>query len=235
MDELSYLSEATVGEQQRRAVVVVGRFQPPTAGHYALLDQVKKYIRDNPDIKLDPIPIVVVVDGKKTGKDKTKNPLSANERISFMTGSGKANGVKFLSAPSAFEAFEAVRKAGFEPIVVAAGSDRAEKYKELLNKYFKDKSGNPIVHAALSLGRDADSAVEVSNAIDKKAALDDILQYMGDEIPANMVSASLARHAVLSNEPEKFALIVGLANKPQMAQLLFNKIKASMESTNGDS
>ena len=115
--------EETVGEQPKKAVVMVGRMNPPTAGHYKVIDLMKKFERTNKGVT----PIVVVVAGKETSKDLKKNPLSAEDRVKFMTASGKANGVKFIIAPSAFAAFEEVRKAGYEPYGIAAGSDRGTK------------------------------------------------------------------------------------------------------------
>lgn len=223
MNDMPALFE-TVGQQKRRAAVVVGRFNPPTIGHYKVFDIVKKYIRDHQDLRLDAVPIVVVVAGKETSKDKTKNPLTANERVSFMAASGKANGVKFLVAKSAYDAFEEVRKAGFEPIAVAAGSDRGDKYLEMLDKYFKTPDGKEIDHYSITVDR----VTESKEKIDKKAALDDILQYMDDEVPTNMVSASLARRAVELDEFEKFAVIVGLEDKRHLARKMFDKIKAAM-------
>lgn len=219
----------SVGQQRKRAAVVVGRFNPPTIGHYAVFDAVKKYIRDHQDLELDAVPIVVVVEGKETSKDKSKNPLTANERISFMTASGKANGVKFLTAGSAFKAFEAIRNAGYEPIAIAAGSDRADKYLELLDKYFKTPEGKEIDHYVIKLGRDEEASdFGGLDKLDKNAALDDLLQYTDDEIPTDMVSGSLARHAVAKGELEKFAILVGLSEKIPLAQKMYDKIKAAM-------
>ena len=219
--------EETVGQQNKRAAVVVGRFNPPTIGHYSVFDAVKKYIRNNQNLGLDAVPIVVVVAGKETSKDKTKNPLTANERISFMTASGKANGVKFLVASSAFQAFEEVRKAGYEPIAVAAGTDRADKYLEMLDKYYKTNDGKEIDHYAITLNRVVESE-EPKEKVNKKAALDDILQYLDDDLPTEMVSASLARRAVEKDEFDKFVIITGLTEKPALARKMFDKIKASM-------
>ena len=214
-----------VGQQKRRAAVIVGRFQPPTIGHYKVFDVVKKYIRDHQDLRLDAVPIVVVVAGKETSKDKSKNPLTANERVSFMKASDKANGVKFLVASSAYDAFEEVRKAGFEPIAVAAGTDRGDKYLEMLDKYFKTPDGKGIDHYSITVDRVTEAKEE---KVDKKAALDDILHYMDGDIPTKMVSASLARRAVELEELEKFAIIVGLEEKPALAKKMFDKIKAAM-------
>jgi hypothetical protein len=220
MDE-NYLLES-VGEQKKRAAVVVGRFSTPHSGHYALINTVKKYIRDNKELKLSAIPIVVIIDGKETGKDKGKNPLTADERIMFMDGSGNANGVRFLKADTAFAAFEEVRKAGYEPIAVGGGSDRTENYLNLLDKYFVSADDKKIKHYSIQLAR---------NNTDNDNALDDILEYMDNDIPVNMISGTLARHAVSNNEFNKFVILVGLSNNHKLAKLMFNKIKQRM--TNG--
>lgn len=221
-------TKQSAGQQTRRAAVVIGRFNPPTVGHYKVLNVVKKFIRANPELELDMVPILVVIEGKETSKDKQRNPLTADERIAFMKGSGLADGVKFLKAGSAFAAFEAVRKAGFEPIAVAAGSDRGDNYLAMLNKYFKSKDGKDIKHRLIELPRGGSNSKEDAG-INKNAGLFDILKHMDKDIPVSMVSASLARLAVQQNEREKFAIIVGLENKPNIANLLFNKIKKAME------
>lgn len=222
--------QKSVGQQAKRAAVIVGRFNPPTIGHYAVIKTVRKFIEDHPDLKLDVVPIVVVIEGKETSKDKLRNPLTADERISFMRGSGNADGVRFLKASSAFLAFEECRKAGYEPIAVAAGSDRGDNYLEMLNKYYKTADGSVIKHHLIELPR-ADTN-ESNEKVDKDAALADVLRYTDSDIPVTMVSASLARLAVQKGEREKFAIIVGLTNKPDLANIMFDKIKAAMETMN---
>jgi hypothetical protein len=238
MDNLAELFEAaSVGEQPKRAAVVIGRFSTPTAAHYALISQVKKYIRANPDLKLNPVPIVVIIDGKETGKDKSRNPLTADERIMFMDGSGNAPGVKFLKATSALDALEAVRKAGYEPIAIGAGSDRAEKYRHILDKYFNAADGSKLRHHTIELNRDNVSAVDSTAKItiaDKMTMLDNVLKYTDKDIPISMISASLARHAVKKNDLDKFTILTGLSDKPSIAQKMFDKIKAAMSAGETD-
>lgn len=223
MSKIILIPEDKHGVQKRKAAVVIGRFQPPTIGHYAVFDEVKKYIRDNESLRLDPIPVVVIIAGKKSSKDKSKNPLTADERMSFMKASGKADGIKFLIAESAFKAFEEVRKAGFEPIAVAAGSDRADNYLGMLDKYFNADDGKDIDHYAIEIERDDQEKDH------KRESVSQILQYMDEEIPVYLVSASLARAAVKEDELEKFSIITGLTEKPKLAHKLFNKLKTAME------
>jgi len=222
-----FLVEETVGEQKVKAAVLIGRLNPPTVGHYKGINLMKAFIRENPDLELSATPVVVIVEGEKTSLDKKKNPLTGEERVKFIAGSGKANGVKFLIANSGFGAFEAVRKAGFEPIAIAAGSDRIDSYMKILNKYFKARDGSDIKHVKIpGLDREGQDGGTKEKTGAMKAALEKF--HGGDDLHDSEVSGSMARRAVALGYKEEFAKIVGLEHKPKLAQLMFNKIKASM-------
>lgn len=207
----------------KRKVVVIGRFQPPTKGHYDVIGQTRKFINKNKKLNLEATPAVVIIDGTKSSTDKKRNPLTAEERISFMKASGKANGVDFFVAKNAFDAFKMLREHDFEPIAIAAGSDRIQEYMRILDKYFTD-DGKAIEHYSIPLNRDSD-------AVDSKAdSMDSTLSSMknGEDVETDLVSGSLARRAVeLGYEPE-FAAIVGLEDKPALAKKMFNKIAAAL-------
>jgi hypothetical protein len=227
--------EATsVGQQKARAAVMVGRMNPPTAGHYKVIDTMKAFIRKNPDLKLSATPIVVIVEGEKTSQDKKHNPLTAEERTKFMSSSGRANGVVFITAPSAFAAFEEVRKSGYEPIAIAAGSDRIEKYIGLLDKYFTASDDSKIDHVAIpGLERQGQDGKENNKSKAMQAALDSLKG--GTDLDISEVSGSMARRAVELGYEEEFAQIVGLGNKPKLAKMMFDKVKASLGGEDGKS
>lgn len=195
--------------KKKPAVVMIGRFNPPTAGHYFVMDAMKKYIREN---KLNVASaVIVIIDGEKTGKDKAKNPLSAHEREMFIKASGKANGIHILTAPNAFDAFTLCRKRGFEPIAIAAGSDRADHYVELLDTYFKkDESGKTIQHE------------KVPGLTRKSTDPNDL------KTDIKAISGSMARAAALHGFEEEFIKIVGLEDKPELARKLFKKVVDGM-------
>lgn len=221
----------SVGEQSKKAVVMVGRMNPPTRGHYKVIDAMKAFIRENPKLNLDAKPIVVVIEGAKSSKDKTRNPLTAEQRTSYMQSSGNANGVTFLTASSAIDAFEAVRRAGFETIAIAAGSDRAKNYMTMLEKYFKAKDGSDIKRQVVpGLDRDMDEEQD-----DGPEAMDRLLDAAegGDDIPLELVSGTLARRAVQQDKVNAFAHIVGLEKKPKLAKQMMQAIKKSMGSGDG--
>ncbi len=224
--------EALPGRQKKNVVVALGRFSPPTRGHYKVIDAMKAFIRDNPKLKLEAIPVVVIVAGSKSDQDKQRNPLSGDERKSFMESSGRANGVKFLVAPNAIAAFTEVRKAGYEPIAVAAGSDRQDEYRRILDEYFTEdgtpvkKGGQPIKHHLVGgLERDADKDADDGESYYQKVV--DMIND-GDKVDDDMISGSLARYAVRQGEKKAFAYIVGLEKKPKLADTMFTKIKGAL-------
>lgn len=229
MSETQIVLEDLSPMAKKKVAVVIGRFNPPTKGHYAVIDQVKKFIRQNKNLGLETAPAVVIIGGGKTDADKKRNPLSAEERRLFMSASGKANGVKFFIAPNAFAAFAMLRDNGLEPVAIAAGTDRITEYKKILDKYFKDPSDKKIKHYTINLDRD-----EVGFDLKKKEkqnTLDSVLKSLknSDDVETDIVSGSLARRAVeLGYEPE-FAKIVGLEDKPALAKKLFNKIAAALK------
>ena len=195
---------------RKRAAVMIGRFQPPHLGHYVLLNRLKKHMRAHPELELDPVPVIVVVAGEKSSRDKARNPLSANERISFMGASGYTNGVKFVVGKSAIDGFKQVQQAGYEPVLVAAGSDRGENYKALLDRYFSDTE-----HHMLTMGR-------VENP-----PLEQTLQHLDKDLPISLVTGSLVRLAVTRGELDKFKLLTGL--REPLASKLFNRLSKAME------
>lgn len=208
----------------KKVAVVLGRFNPPTKGHYAVIDEVKKFIRKNKNLGLEAAPAVVIIGGSKSDSNKKKNPLTTDERELFMKASGKVDGVKFFVAPNAFSAFSMLRDNGLEPIAVAAGTDRIQDYIKILDKYFLTPDEQPIKHYAVHLSRDEEAFSKDKDA--KRNSMDRALDAAksGDEIETDLVSGSLARRAVeLGYEPE-FAQIVGLEDKPALASKMFKKI-----------
>lgn len=227
--EESLLLEDLAPMASKKAAVIIGRFNPPTKGHYAVIDTVKSFIRKNKELDLHAVPIVVIIGGSKSDEDKSKNPLTVKQREAFMKASGLANGVSFLSAPNAFAAFAKVREHGFEPVAIAAGTDRINDYIKLLDKHFKTPAGKHIPHIKIHLKRD-DSAIE-KDKDSKAAAMDSALETAkekGSEIETDLISASLARRAVELGYEEEFSKIVGLESKPALAKKMFNAIKDSL-------
>lgn len=215
-----------VGE--KKVAVIIGRFNPPTIGHYKLINFVKSFIKNNKKHGLDLIPVVVVIEGNTTKLDKEINPLSGKDRILFMESSGNADGVKFIVASNAFDALKKVRDLNLEPIAVAAGPERLKDYIAILDKYFLDDSGNPVEHIKIGLPRRNIKMLDKSeNTDDRQQYLNSILERLknNEKVEIDEISASLARLAVKNGMTTEFAKIVGLESKPDLANKLFNKIK----------
>jgi hypothetical protein len=227
--ESSLLIEDVPPPGNRRVAVIIGRFNPPTKGHYALINEVKAFIRKNKDLRLDASPVVMVIGGSKADTDRARNPLTTEQRIQFMTASGNANGVKFLSAPNAFAALAAVREAGFEPIAIAAGPDRADDYLRILDKHFLDTDGKQVKHHKIMLDRD-DSAIETTKGA-KKSAVDQALDQLqkNGNLDTEQVSASVVRATVEHDMFPEFMKLTGLEHKEALAKTMFKAVKAGMK------
>ena len=233
MFDLSELDQIKLFEEiqpmgKKRVAVIVGRFNPPTKGHYALINTVRKFIKSNPNLKLEFTPVVVVIGGGKTEEDKSKNPLSVQDRITFMQASGHTNGCILLSASNAFTAMAGLRDKGLEPIAIAAGTDRIDDYMRILDKNFKTDNGEAIKHYKIHLERSED-AIEKDKS-EKAKKLDNALSNLKStgEVDTDLVSASLARRAVELGYKEEFAEIVGLTHNKVLANKMYDKIKTSM-------
>lgn len=212
--------------QDKKAVFAIGRFQPPTAGHYKVFDKMKKYIREHPEMDLTPI--IVIVAGEKSSLDKTKNPLSVDERTNFLEASGRCNGFKIYSAKNGKFALGKIRDNGYEPIVLAAGSDRAEGYLKNL-KDFTTPDGEPIEHIVLP-GLDRIEAAVATKKNEKEKNMNDMIDRLkdGEDINDEEVSGSLARKVAEMGYLEEFISIVGLENKPALAKMLYHKIRKAI-------
>lgn len=196
------------------SVIVIGRYQPPHLGHYAIFDMAKEYIAKNGEVF--EYPIVVVIDGEKSGKDKSRNPLSPEERINIMRGSGHANDVKYMIAKDVMEAIEKLKAAGYDPVAVATGSDRGDSYVKLLNKYYETDN-------------ERESLVLTRSELDvKPGTVDDILANFDKDTPVEFISGSLVRATVQKDEFDKFVIMTGLANNEKLAKSTFDKMKSSM-------
>lgn len=207
----------------KRVAVAIGRFNPPTAGHYYVFDRLKTFIRKNPSLKLEATPIVLLISGKKTSLDKEKNPLSSEEIIKFIKASGRADGVLFVTGKNVIDGFNAMRKYGYEPIAFAAGEERADSYIGILDKYFRNKEGEKIKHYKIELDRN-NSAIDGSEDYQKRM-LERIKN--GYEPDIDEISASLAKLAVKMNYEDVFAKIVGLEHRPTLAKKMFDKISGA--------
>lgn len=211
-------------KQKKTATVIIGRFQPPHAGHYKVIQHAWKFTKEK---GLDGL-FLVIVDGIKTSEDRVANPLTADERIRYIKNSGKANWLKdVLVAINAFDALVKVREAGYEPIAIAAGDDRADKYLAMLDKYFLDDNEKAISHMKVP-GLERDQSGIKSNV--KKSSIGKALEKLqdGGELDVEEASGSMARTAAEQGFYDEFIKIVGLEKNKTAAKQMYNKIRKSI-------
>lgn len=150
------------GGQINGAALVVGRLNPPTRGHGVLVRKLKETAE-----RLGARPILYIVDGEKSSKDKAKNPLSAGQRLAIARKLFPGVTVDIVS--SAYEALEVLDLQGYKLKAWIAGSDRASNYRRLV-------ASEKLDCEVLEVDREAGEADGVSATAARQAAL------MGDMI-----------------------------------------------------
>ena len=105
-----------------------GRMNPPTTGHGKLVDKVKEVAAEH-KAKHE---IIV-----SHYQDPKKNPLSQEDKIKhakrFFPGANIVGSSK--EAPSLIHHAKRLYQAGHRHLIMVAGSDRVDEYKNLLSKY----------------------------------------------------------------------------------------------------
>jgi hypothetical protein len=210
---------SSIPKQSKKAIVMMGRMNPPTAAHLHVIGKMWSYSQKH---KLTPI--VVLVHGEKTSKDKTKNPLDAEDRVSYLrSATPSANGMKiFISKSGGPGAFELVRENGYEPMVVAAGSDRAPGYLKILDEMFLDTDGSPIEHKIMPGLEDRQDPEEDGTPSEEVLELAE----KGEDIPMFLISGSMARLAVKLGKRVAFSKVLGV--KQSLSDPIFNKIAEAL-------
>ncbi len=138
------------------AVIAVGRMNPPTRGHAVL---VRKVIEEAK--RLGARPILFIVDGEKSGKDKAKNPLSGQQREAYVK--SLFPGVQVDVVSSAYQVLDVLYVQGYEPAIWIAGSDRSQNYQRML-------VGDKLTGLVVEIDRDAGEADGVSATAARTAA-----------------------------------------------------------------
>lgn len=195
----------------KNAAVIIGRFNPPTIGHYHLISKVKQFIATKgSDHSISPMPFIIIVDGEKSRDDTQSNPLSASERLVLMRKHEDTTACKFIIASSVVDGFNKIRDAGFEPTLIAGGEDRTAQYIKILKDFNPD-----LDRIEFSMKRTIVDPNNADGIIDNIAPTD-----------INMISASLARVAAVKDKFDAFKTITGLSDAD--ANDVFTKIKTRM-------
>lgn len=173
------------GGQINGAALLVGRMNPPTRAHAILVAKLKATAT-----RLGIRPIIYLTDGEKSSRDKSKNPLSAEQRLAIVRKMFPDVAVDVVS--SAYEALEVLDLQGYKAKAWIAGSDRASNYRKLVNSEKLDCE-------VLEVDRDAGEADGVSATAARKAALDGNLEAFAQLMP-NLSYEDLADIAQMIRE-----------------------------------
>ena len=171
---------------------------------------------------------MLIIDGEKSSKDKTVNPLTVDERIKIMRGSGHLDDKTiFITGKNLVDGFKNVRKEGFEPCLIVGGDDRGTKsdapYKDLLDKYFTMPDGKKVEHIYVSVKRNdaKEQSIATQNTLLK------MIEKDGDVDPTT-ISGTIARKAAELGYKNAFTAILGLKNKQHIADIAYNKIRKGL-------
>lgn len=109
-----------------KAVFTYGRFNPPTIGHKAMIENLLKYAR-----KKRATPVIVITHTQ----NKKKNPLTVDEKVKYMTKMFPTVRIMHTTKEEPTPAFITKRliKNGFDEIFMMVGSDRVKAFKKFMN------------------------------------------------------------------------------------------------------
>lgn len=160
------------------AIIGVGRLNPPTRGHAVLVRKMEELAKIH-----GAIPILYIVDGEKSSKDRNRNPLTGQQRL--VIARKFFPGIKVDLVANAYEVLEILDLQGLKPKVWVAGSDRASKYRKLL------ESEN-ITGEVFEIDREAGEADGVSATAAREAALKGDMIEFSHQMPVDADPQDLA-------------------------------------------
>ena len=153
--------------------VAFGRFNPPTVGHEKLMNAARSEA-DGGDYKIFP---------SRTQDDK-KNPLSPDDKISFMRQMYPKHGENIINDGDMKTIFDVLKKAnedGYSSVNIMVGADRKSEFEKLANKYNGELYDFEDINVISAGDRDPDAeGIEGMSAskLRKAAADDDIKTWM---------------------------------------------------------
>ena len=123
---LSYITE----QQEKHAVLLFGRMNPPTSGHE---ENVNAVISHAKKIGADAHVVASRSTGAKTKKGPNKDPLTPEQKQTHLKRAfpGASTSVADAEHPSIFHQVKRLHKMGYTHITIAGGSDRAGEYERI--------------------------------------------------------------------------------------------------------
>ena len=153
-------------------VMATGRFNPITCGHETIIDTVVESAKQK-----NAKPVIFIIDGEKTGKDKKKNPLSSELRLKILKKMYPKVYIDIVSNP--LEALDVLEVLNMNPIIWYTGSDRVASYEKLL-EYIDIKC------RVLEVNRNIGKTAGVSASLAKKAAKNNDLEVFKSLMPKKL-------------------------------------------------
>ena len=120
-------SEGAKEREGETLTVAFGRFNPPTVGHEKLLDATKRQAAGGA-YKIYP----------SRSEDPKKNPLSPDEKISYMRRMYPSHGERIINDEDMRSIFDVLKQAnedGYTSINIMVGADRQGEFEKLATKY----------------------------------------------------------------------------------------------------
>ena len=189
-------------DDQSTAVFAFGRFNPPTKGHEKLIQRVRSVAQ-----RMDAKPYVFV-----THSVDKKNPLTHQERVDYIRSTGRFDDIEIGDAgvKTIVQALQKLMNEGRTRVVIVAGSDRVDYFKNFLNQYNKknDKQGNLVF--------DFDSVGAVSSG-----------ERDPDAEGVAGMSASQARAYATTDDFENFTKVI-MDNDQDKIQQIYSKIQSKI-------
>ncbi len=177
----------------KSAVMVFGRFNPPTIGHGKLLESAGNVARRfNAEL---------YVYGSQS-QDPKKNPLSNQQKMNFMKEMFPKYKNSIQADPNIRSAIDAAVKLneGNDQLVMVVGSDRVADFKKLLEQYNGRKAKHGYYEydsiKIVSAGErdpDAEGVTGMSASKMRKAASENDIDSFRNGVPSNMSEQSMMR------------------------------------------
>lgn len=164
------------------AVLVFGRFNPPTIGHEKLLDKAANIANEMQGDML-------VYPSRTT--DPRKNPLDAKVKIAYMKRMFPEYREAIVNDPNVttiFDALSKVQEMGVSDVILVVGQDRVNEFANLANKYNGKyyEFNNIEVKTAGNRDPDSDGPAGMSASKARKFASEDNFKGFRECIPMSL-------------------------------------------------
>ena len=196
-------------DDQSTAVFAFGRFNPPTIGHEKLIDTLRSVAQKN-----DAKPYLFLSHKQNSKTD----PLTFQEKENYIKGTRQFGDIEIGNSgvTTIVQALQKLMNEGRTRVIMIAGSDRVNSFKQFLNQYNKqtDKKGNLVF--------DFDFVDVVSSG-----------ERDPDDEGVTGASASKAREAAVNGDFNTFSKIVmGGENSKKLYQILQSRMKTKVAVNN---